>query len=82
MSPHEVNRAVARATGESIATIERLGFHLAETDLPRTDADDEEFGPYVIDWDSLDATRHVAQSSDCCDARSAPAEMEASGAYG
>ena len=80
MSPRELHRAVAQATGESIATIERLGFLLADPGLPVTDADDEEFGPYVIDWDSLDTVRHDTRAPDPLDARPAAEEMEVCGA--
>ena len=54
MTQAELNRAVARATGESVSTIRRLGFLLAETDMELADPDSEEHGPYVIDWDVLE----------------------------
>lgn len=59
MSQTELNRAVARATGESVNTIERLGFFLAEPDAECLDPEDEALGPYVIDWDTLEAARHA-----------------------
>ena len=81
MSPREVHRAVARATGESIATIKRLGFLLADPETPVNDADGEDLGPYVIDWDSLDAVRHAARAPTDSDARPARAEVEVCGAF-
>lgn len=60
MQQADLNRAVSRATGESVTTIKRLGFLLAEPDDPR-DPDSEDFGPYVIDWDEVE-TQHYAHS--------------------
>ena len=61
MKQSDLNRAVARATGESITTIQRLGFMLADpADI--LDADAEEHGPYVINWDELAAQRHIASA--------------------
>ena len=57
MTQAEVNRAVARATGESVRTIQRLGFLIADTDSELTDPDDEDLGPYVLDWDELERER-------------------------
>jgi hypothetical protein len=57
MSQTEVNRAVARATGESVGTIQRLGFLIADPDIDLEDSDDEALGPYVIDWDELEELR-------------------------
>lgn len=55
MTSRELNRAVARATGETVDTIARLGFsplalEPAEDDLP-------ERPPLVVDWDALDRER-------------------------
>ncbi|MFN3160514.1 MAG: hypothetical protein ACE37I_14445 [Rubinisphaera brasiliensis] len=52
MQQDDLDAAVARATGESLRTIARLGFLLAEPEIP-LDPDDETLGPYVIDWDTL-----------------------------
>ena len=57
MTQAKVNRAVARATGESVRTIQRLGFLIADPDSELTDPDDEELGPYMLDWDELDQER-------------------------
>ncbi len=57
MSQTEVNRAVAHATGESAGTITRLGFLIADPDIDLEDSDDEDLGPYLLDWDELDEQR-------------------------
>ena len=44
MTQAELNRAVARATGESIAEVKRIGFLLAEPDTDIPDPDDEDLG--------------------------------------
>ena len=59
MKQADLDRAVARATGETVSTIKRLGFLLAEPD-DYLDPDSDEHGPYVIDWDQLEAQRHEA----------------------
>jgi hypothetical protein len=60
MTQAEIDRAVARATGESVATVRRLGFQLE--DLFPEDFDDLESdvqavdeGPRVFDWDDYAA---------------------------
>jgi hypothetical protein len=61
MTQRELNRAVARATGETIETIQRVGFLLADPVVDpvvdRANPDDDQFGPYVLDWDELHARR-------------------------
>lgn len=56
MKQAELDRAVARATGETVSTIKRLGFLLADP-TNNSDLDADEPGPYVIDWDELAARR-------------------------
>ena len=56
MKQSDLDRAVAHATGETVSTIKRLGFLLAEpSDI---DPDSDEHGPYVIDWDALEVGRY------------------------
>ena len=57
MRQSDLNRSVARATGESIATIARLGFLLADPSEPIDDPHSEALGPLVIDWDSMHEQR-------------------------
>ena len=60
MTQAELDRAVAQATGESVATVKRLGFQLE--DLFPEDFDDLDGsaqaideGPRVFDWDDFAA---------------------------
>ena len=52
MTRAELNRAVANATGETVKTIADMGF----VPLRAIPAERE---PLVVDWDDLDARRHV-----------------------
>ena len=56
MNPSQIDRAVSRATGESVREISHRGFRLADLievgDDPETDG-----SPQVLDWDSLHAQR-------------------------
>ena len=54
MKQADLDRAVARATGETVSTIKRLGFLLDEP-ANRLNPDAEENVPYVIDWDEREA---------------------------
>jgi hypothetical protein len=51
MTQRQLNRAVARATGERITTIRRMGFGPLAP-LP----DDDHREPLVLDWDRPDAS--------------------------
>lgn len=57
MTQAELNRKVAQTTGESVETIQRLGFLLDEPWLNITDSTSEVLGPQVIDWDALESSR-------------------------
>ena len=57
MTQQQLNREVARATGESVETVQRLGFLLDEPWLNITDSASEVLGPQVIDWDALELSR-------------------------
>jgi len=53
----DLDRAVARATGETVSTIKQLGFLLADpTEI--LDPDSDQTGPNVIDWDALELQRN------------------------
>lgn len=56
MNQSQLDRAVARATGESLSTVRHRGFSLFD---PTADFDalDERPRPLTVDWDRLDATR-------------------------
>ncbi len=53
MTQRDLNRAIARATGESLSTICQMGF----VTLHRIAVERE---PLVVDWDSLDYRRTSA----------------------
>jgi hypothetical protein len=53
MTQNELNRAVARATGESVAVISSMGFG----SLSRIPCERE---PQSIDWDQIDQSRRVS----------------------
>ena len=61
MSQNAVNRAVARATGETVRTIAHLGFGMADQDVVDHDPEPYDSDPEskAIDWDTLDAERAV-----------------------
>ena len=62
MTQQQLNREVARATGESVETVQRLGFLLDEPWLNITDSASEVLGPQVIDWDALELSRAGMES--------------------
>ncbi len=63
MTQSEVNRAVARATGESVETIGQMGFSIADPDQANFDPEPCEFSvdpeAKIVDWDQLDVDRRM-----------------------
>jgi hypothetical protein len=57
MRQNQLNREVARATGETVSTVKRLGFLLDEPVSYRQDASSGDLGPQTIDWDEFDLQR-------------------------
>ena len=57
MNQRELYRAIACRTGESVRTIQQLGF--SESDSPREawDSDGGESEPQMVDWDGLERER-------------------------
>jgi hypothetical protein len=55
MTPAELNRSVANATGESVREIARRGFVPLSTIPIERDPED-----LIIDWDQFDLQRNVA----------------------
>ena len=53
MTQAELNRQVAQATGEDVATIAQRGFSLLEPEQEDCEAQ-------IVDWDKLQADRNVA----------------------
>ena len=68
MTQRELNEAVARVTGESLATVAGLGFSLADPISVKHDPEpwgspsDQSLSPEEksLDWDDLDSNRRVA----------------------
>ena len=55
MTQNDLNRAVARQTGETVGTISRRGFGQLSPLSPEPDAED-----LILDWDHIHASRNVA----------------------
>ena len=60
MNQSQLHHAVARATGETLDTIKRMGFSLADPETVRYDPEPSRRPPLVVDWDELDASRRAA----------------------
>ena len=59
MTQQQLDRAVAAATGESLATIRRHGFSLV-TPLSVFDPDAPEMAqPQIVDWDRVESERYA-----------------------
>ncbi|MGE0608433.1 MAG: hypothetical protein AB7O62_15160 [Pirellulales bacterium] len=61
MTRSRIHRDVARATGEDISTIRRLGFQVVKPermfDEPDSDADELDLPPSIVNWDELASQR-------------------------
>jgi hypothetical protein len=57
MTQHQLHRAVARATGESLATIRNLGFGIANPDVVCHDPEPPFRQARSVNWDQRDAQR-------------------------
>ncbi len=55
MTQNDLNRAVARQTGETVGLISQRGFGQLSPLSPEPDAED-----LILDWDRVQATRNVA----------------------
>jgi hypothetical protein len=60
MTHHELNLAVARATGESLQTIRRRGFSLADPDVADCDPEPCDIEEKVLDWDAVQSKRRIS----------------------
>lgn len=59
MTSSELNRAVARATGENLRVISRLGFSLADPLYVEHDPEPTDIEERIIDWDQHELERNV-----------------------
>ena len=60
MTQTELNRAVSRATGETVATIRSLGFDIADPDVVSHDPEPTDLDARVVDFDELAARRELS----------------------
>jgi hypothetical protein len=58
MTQAQLERAVARATGESLRNVRRRGFGI-EGNV--RDRNENQRAPQIVDWDALDRERHSRQ---------------------
>jgi hypothetical protein len=54
VTQNDLHRAISRATGESVATIKRIGFMIEEPGVAIDDPHDPALGPHVLDWDAFE----------------------------
>ncbi len=59
MTQCQLNRAVAKATGESVGTINTMGFSIADPRQVCHDPEPSDFEEKIIDWDRYDRRRNV-----------------------
>ncbi len=62
MTQRQLNRAVAKATGENIGTIHHMGFSVADPEQVRFDpepSDVRAIEDRIIDWDRHECRRNV-----------------------
>ncbi len=65
MTQCQLNRAVAKATGESVGTIGQMGFSVADPEQVRFDpepwkpGDLREIEDRILDWDLVELRRNV-----------------------
>ena len=64
MKQSELNRAVAKATGENLRVISRLGFSLADPLSVEHDPEPCNVEDMIVDWDALDLERNVSITAD------------------
>lgn len=59
MKQSELNRAVAKATGENLRVISQLGFSLADPISVQHDPEPCDVEDMIVDWDALELERNV-----------------------
>lgn len=68
MNQRELNQEVAGKTGETVATIRRIGFQIADPSEPLSGPDDEMIDPYVSDWNATAIAGPAAIASEAAHA--------------
>lgn len=61
MRAARIERAVARATGETIREVRRRGFGLVDLDEVEFDPEPNESPPEIVDWDALAEERFAVR---------------------
>ena len=64
MNQSDLNRAVAKATGETPRVISELGFSLADPPSAEHDPEPSDVEDLIVDWDSLALERNVPVTTD------------------
>ena len=64
MRQSELNRAVARATGENLSVISHRGFSLADPGSVQHDPEPCDVEDLIVDWDALEMERNVPITAD------------------
>ncbi|WP_417385624.1 hypothetical protein [Gimesia sp.] len=59
MTPQDLNRAVANATGEDLRAIQQRGFSLADPLKVNFDPEPDNRRPQIVDWDARELDRNV-----------------------
>lgn len=59
MTQCELDRAIARATGENLRVISRLGFSLADPIFVQHDPEPCDIEDLIVDWDQHELERNV-----------------------
>jgi len=57
MTQRDLNRAVARATGETVHTVAQFGFGPADPGIVDFDPEPSDVEAKIVDWDALDEQR-------------------------
>jgi hypothetical protein len=60
MTQKELDRAIARQTGESARTIRRRGFSIVKPKVKNFDPEPNQLPAQIVDWDEADARRRSA----------------------
>ncbi|MCA9124972.1 MAG: hypothetical protein KDB11_32570 [Planctomycetales bacterium] len=62
MTQSQLDRQIARATGEDLREIQRRGFSLADPAETNFDPEPDCLPPQIIDWDDLESQRYEASA--------------------
>jgi hypothetical protein len=60
MTQQDLDRAIARRTGESLTTIQRHGFSIVKPKVKNFDPEPNRLPAQMVDWDEADARRRAA----------------------